>query len=275
MGRHLAAVLLVVPALAAAGCGSDTVDSVAPAASSALPFDGDTRWHGAVLSEDGLSLEVVVGSQPTGDGPCEQRFRHEVLETPESVTVAVDEVESTMTETVPCTLALTPQVIEIDLKEPLGTRALHDGVQAASQPVWRRAEVVRVEVLPEGVTADDVTASPDFDRGPDYWTLAAQVPSGPGWDLWIDQAPASSFTPPSTAPGKVIDVLNIDGNEAEIWEYFNHTGHLVHWTVDGLDLTVRAEIHTVNLSEPQSFANPEVAFIDDDLIRVAEGIAVP
>lgn len=275
MRRHLVVVLVTVSALAGAGCGRDATTSAAPVTSPEPALKADTKWDGAVLSVDGLSFEVWVGSQPAGDGPCEQRFRHEVVETPESVTVSFDEAEPATTETAPCKAMLTPQLFEIDLEQPLGTRALYDGVQAVPQPVWRRAEVVRVEALPEGIVADELTASPDLDQGPDTWTLSAQVSSGPGWDLWVDQGPAGSFTPPTTAPGKVIDTLTINGNEAEMYEYFNHTGRLIHWTEGGLDLTVRAELHTANLSQPQSFANPEVSFIDDDLIRIADGVVVP
>jgi hypothetical protein len=275
MRRHLALVLMVASALAAAGCGSDAVEPAAPVTSPEVALDADTKWDGAVLSVDGLSFEVWVGSQPAGDGPCEQRFRHEVIETPESVTVSFDEVEPATTETAPCKAILTPQMFVIDLEQPLGTRAVYDGVEAVPQPVWRRDEVVSVEALPEGIVADELAASPDLGQGPDAWTLSAQVPSGPGWDLWVDQGPAGSFTPPMTAPGKVIDTLTINGNEAEMYEYFNHTGHLIHWTEGGLDLTVRAELHTSNLSQPRNFANPEVSFIDDVLIRIAEGVVVP
>ncbi|WP_421121560.1 hypothetical protein ACE2AJ_09350 [Aquihabitans daechungensis] len=275
MRRHLVVVLLVASALAAAGCGSDAVEPAAPVTSPEAALDADTRWDGAVLSVDGLSLEVRVGSQPAGDGPCEQRFRHKVIETPESVTVTFDEAEAATTETAPCNAIHTPQVFEIDLEEPLGARALYDGVQAEPRPVWRQDEVVMVEVLPEGVVADELTASPELDQGPDSWTRSAQVPSGPGWDLWIDQGPAGSFTPPTTAPGTLIDKLTINGKEAEMYEYFNHTGRLIHWTEGGLDLTVRAELHTANLSQPQSFANPEVSFINDVLTRIADGVVVP
>ena len=86
---------------------------------------------------------------------------------PESVTVTFDEAEPATTETAPCKALLTPQVFEIDLEEPLGVRALYDGVQAVPRPVWRRAEVVGVQVLPEGVAADELTASPEVDQGPD------------------------------------------------------------------------------------------------------------
>ena len=50
---------------------------------------------------------------------------------------------------------------------------------------------------------------------------------------------------------------------------------MVHWSEGGLDITVRAELHTGNMSEPRTFANPDVAFIDDVLLQVAEGIAIP
>ena len=246
--------------------------------STSSPVEADTSWLGAILSVDGLTLELDVGSQPDGDGPCEQRFQHEVTETEDAVTVAFDLLEQTTPPTGPvggCNLMLQPQHFEIRLDAPLGDRTLYDGVQPQPQQVWRLAEVVEPTVLPDGVTADDLVRSPGGDLGPVHWSQYAEVRSGPGWDLWIDQGPAGSFTPPSTEPGEVIATTEIHGIEAAIYEYFNHTGHMVHWTEGGLDITVRAELHTVNMSEPLSFANPDVAFIDDVLIRVAGGIAIP
>lgn len=278
-----AVVVLVVGAAAAlTGLGRETDDAASvvagpdPGVTTTPPASSmaDTSWTLAILSSDGMTLEITVGIQPAGEGPCEQQFRYEVTETEHAVTVAFAQVEQTTTATEPvaCEDVLQPQSFEIELDSPLGDRALYDGVQPQPRQVWRLAEVVVPTVLPDGVTADDLGRSPGTDFGPVHWTQHAVVPSGPGWDLLIDQGRAGSFTPPS---GDVIATTEIHGNEATIYEYFNHTGHMVHWTEGGLDLTVRAELHTVNMSEPRSFANPDVAFIDDVLLQVADGIAIP
>lgn len=276
--RRSLRVLVPVLALSVSACaGGDTHAVSATTNSTSSQLEADTIWFGAVLSVDGMTLELSVGSQPEGDGPCEERFQYEVTETEDAVTVAFDQLEQTTATTGPvaCIAMAQPQQFEIQLDAPLGDRALYDGVQPQPQQVWRLAEVVEPTVLPDGVTADDLVREPRGERKETSWSQYAEVPSGPRWDLWIDQGPAGSFTPPSTAPGEVIDTTQIHGNEATIYEYFNHTGHMVHWTEGGLDITVRAELHTVNMSEPLSFANPDVAFVDDVLIRVADGIAIP
>lgn len=274
----MAAAWAIVALAATGGCGAGADDPAAPATAPTTArqrVDADTSWPAAVLSVDGLRLEIAIGSQPEGDGPCEQRFLHEVIEEANSVTVAFEEVASPSIESQPCALALQQQIVELELDGPLGDRELIDGSDGARRPVWRRADLVVPEVLPEGVADDDLEVTPSFDQGTQAWTMLAQVDSGPGWDLWIDQLPAGTFTPPSTAPGAVVDTVAIGGDEATIYEYFNHTGHLIRWSEDGLDLTIRAELHTIDMDDPQSFANPSVAFIDDELVAIAEGLRVP
>jgi len=277
--RALGIVLASTLAVAVIACSDDDGEVVtATNGPPSTPVDADTSWSGAILSIDGMTLELSVGSSPEGDGPCEQRFQHEVIEAEDAVTVAFDLLEQVTTtiEPVPCVAMRQPQTFDVSLDAPLGDRALYDGVQPQPQLVWRLAEVVNPTVLPDGVTAADLVRSPaGEEQGPLAWSQFAQVPSGPGWDLWIDQGPTGSFIPPSTAPGEVIATTEIHGVIATIYEYFNHTGHLVHWTEGGLDITVRAELHSSNMSEPFSFANPDVAFIDDELIAVADGISVP
>jgi hypothetical protein len=277
--QTLGVVLASTVAVALTACGDDDAEPVsARDAPTSTPVDADTSWGGAIVSMDGTTLELSVGSSPEGDGPCEQRFQHEVIETEDTVTVAFDLLEQVTTtiEPVPCVAMAQPQHFEIHLEAPLGDRPLYNGVEPEPQDVWWLADVVEATVLPDGVSADDLDKFPG--GGPDsvgHWSQSAQVPSGPGWDLWIDQAPEGSFVPPSTEPGEVIATTEVHGVEATMYEYFNHTGHLVHWTEGGLDITVRAELHTANMSEPFSFANPDVAFIDDEIIAVADGISVP
>lgn len=272
--------LLFGPAivLTVGACSDSGADVAAVATSSpSTPVDADMPWHGAVLAEDGMTLELSVGSRPAGDGPCEQQFEHAVTETDELVTIAFDQVEptTTTTDSVACTLMAQPQRFDIDLQVPLGDRDVHNGIDDEAQPVWRRADVVEPTVLPDGVTHADLGASPNRSRdgSPRSWSQHADATSGPGWDLWIDQQPAGSFMVPKDAD--VVSTTTVHGTEATIYEYFNHTGHMIHWTENGVEITVRAELHTVNMSEPLSFANPDVAFIDDVLIQVADGIAVP
>jgi hypothetical protein len=236
-------------------------------------FKADTSWSGAVLSVDGMTLQIRIGTQHEGDGPCEQRFEHKVSETNANVTVAFRQIPSPTDtkEPVVCARTMASQAVEIRLAAPLGDRLLFDGVNPTPQQVWRRADVVRPTVLPAGVTAGDLVVMP----GPANWSQSAQVTSGPGWDLWIDQAPAGSITPSTNPPDKAIATATVHGQAATIYEYFNHTGHMIQWTEGGLDITVRAELHTANMSTPQSFANPQVAFVDPLIIRIANGITIP
>ncbi len=238
------------------------------------PFKADTRWSRAILSADGMTLTISVAGAPAGDGPCEERFLYHVTETDHSVTVAFRRATSASTTApIACPDVLVTQRFDIRLHAPLGDRPLYDAIGQQPRPVWHVADVVRPTVLPGGITVHDLTPTPG--SAPLDWSQSAQVTSGPGWDLWIDQGPAGSFTAPSTAPAKVVATTEVHGSEAKIYEYFNSTGHLIHWTEHGLDVTVRAELHTGNMSEPQSFANPQVAFIDPLLVRIAGGIVVP
>jgi LysM repeat protein len=242
----------------------------------AAPFKADTMWSGAELSIDGMTLQISIGSQPEGDGPCEQRFENKVTETNGSVTVAFRQIAHVATSTtgpVVCQFSMRPQTVAIRLAAPLGDRLLFDGMNPTPQPVWHRTEVVQPTVLPEGVSAADLLVRPGHLVG--RWSQSAQVASGPGWDLWIDQAPAGAITPNAYAPYNVVASANVHGHAITIYEYSNHTGHLIYWTEGGLDITVRAELHTANMSTPQSFANPQVAFIDPLLIRIANGITIP
>jgi hypothetical protein len=72
-----------------------------------------------------------------------------------------------------------------------------------------------------------------------------------------------------------VATTKVHGHDANVYEYFNFTGREIHWTEHGLDVTVRAELHTSNMQPPYSFANPEVAFIEGTLIHVANGIVMP
>lgn len=277
-----------VAVLLAAACSDDgttvtaddTDDGVdrATQPSESADLEADTPWHAAELSEDGMTLMFSIGGSPEGDGPCEQRFEHSVTEDAESVTVAFDRVEATTTTTpeerVLCNDIAAPQRFEVTLVEPLGDRPVFDGTEDQARSILRRAEIVEATVLPQG--ADDLVASPNIEnRGGHGWSQSAQVSSGPGWDLWIDQHPEGSFVEPSTEPGAVVTTTTVRGIPAQVWEYFNHTGRMVHWVEGGLDITVRAELHTVNMDEPMSWANPSVQFIEDEILAVAEGIVLP
>lgn len=297
--RPLLLGLLPALALLGAGCGDDaqggsatttsrggsatTTSTVGSATTTTMPaaVEADTSWGTPLLSADGMALELRVGSRPEGDGPCEQRFRHQVIETNDDVTIAFDLLELPAETTTPavCPANVVPQDVRIVLDAPLGDRQVYDGVQTQPKDVGRLAEVVVPEVLPDGITIDDVTQTPRPDAGPLSWSQAVAVPSGPGWALFIDQGPIGSFTSPSTEPGTVIDTIEVHGNEAKVYEYFDDAGYyarrMVQWTEGGLDITVRAELLTASMAEPHSFANPDVAFIADTLVRVADGIVVP
>ena len=277
-GRYCVLVLAVT--LMAAGCGSDHA-SARSATTTTLPdarpaFEANTSWDRAVLSVDGRTLQIGVSGAPAGDGPCDERYEHAVIETKERVTVEFRTSMNAPHSTVPvaCPQVLEERTVDIRLRAPLGNRPLYDGMSPQPKPVWRLADVVDATVLPDGVTAADLTPTP-AGPAPLSWSQTAEVSSGPGWDFFIDQGPVGSFARPSTAPAKVVDTTKVHADDANIYEYFNSTGREIHWTEGGLDITVRAELHTSNMRAPHSFANPGVAFIEGTLIRVANGIVVP
>jgi hypothetical protein len=108
-----------------------------------------------VLSADGRTLTILVGFAPAGDGPCEQRFAHEVVERDGSVTVAFDELPRTpLGEGGGCDDVLRPQRFDIELAAPLGDRAVYDGVRPDPQVVHRLADVVEVTTVPDGWAAE-------------------------------------------------------------------------------------------------------------------------
>jgi hypothetical protein len=276
MLRRRVVLILAVVAVAASACGSGHPNA-GSATTTALPtFKADTSWDGAVLSVDGRTLQIGIPGEPKGDGPCEERFVYRVTETKQRVTVAFRSVVNPTATTAPvaCPLVLSMQRFTIRLRSPLGTRPLYDGVKPQAQPVWRKADIVDATVLPAGVAHADLLSEP-ASPAPNTWSQTAQVASGPGWDFFIDQGPAGTFVAPTTAPAKIVATTKVHGHDANVYEYFSSTGREIHWTENGLDITVRAELHTSNLRAPQSFANPEVAFVEPTLIRVANGIVEP
>ncbi len=277
LGRSLRIGAIVAVASACGGASTPksspttTVTTTAPSPS----FKADTSWGRAVLHTDGTTLTIEVSGAPIGDGPCNVRYEHEVIETDTSVTVAFRQLRRSTTTRgdIACPAIAMLQPFVIHLKAPLGERKLYDGVDTEPKQVWRMTDIVEPTVLPDGITIEALERVPSG-KGTLAWMQYAEISSGPGWDLFIDQAPAGSFVAPETSPGTIVGRYTVHGNDAAMYEYFNFTGHEIHWTEGGLDITVRAELHTSNISKPQSFENAQVAFIDPLLVRIADGIVV-
>lgn len=264
-------VLVIVVGLAVAAVGNRTgrggdhqtvyAGSTSTTTDQKLDVDANTSWFEADLSEDGLTLTLSVGHSPPGDGPCEQTFTHDVVETSDSVTIAFEEQASTTTSTgpVPCIAMAQPQTFTIELAEPLGGRAVYDGVQPEPRTIHRAAEIEFVSVtwLPDGWARQSASAETLEDGGQfgqqDFGT------EGADWYVYIVQAPAGWFKAPGEG-GEGVDVT-VNGIAAKRYNWFNGTAQTIHWVQDGLDISVTGE-----MQGPPTFTH------DDDLLRIARGV---
>lgn len=265
-------VLVIVVGLAVAAVGNSTgrggdhqtvyAGSTSTTTDQKLDVDANTPWFEADLSEDGLTLTLSVGSSPRGDGPCEQTFTHDVVETSDSVTIAVEEQPSSATSTgsAVCEAMAWPQVFTIELAEPLGGRAVYDGVQPEPRTIHRASELVSATWLPGGWVLQ--SASPEtLEDGGHFWQQYFGTEGG-DWHAYIIQAPAGWFKAPPEG-GEGVDVT-VNGIAAKRYDWFNGTAQTIHWVQDGLDISVTGE-----MQGPPTFTH------DDDLLRIAQGVRMP
>ncbi|MDY7101460.1 MAG: PEP-CTERM sorting domain-containing protein, partial [Actinomycetota bacterium] len=239
------------------------------------PLDADVPWYGdAILDEDDRTLHLSVGSSPEGDGPCEQRFDHEVTETAESVTIAFDLLErpsndSAASGPIACKAMAEPQTFEFTLSEPLGDRLLFDGLSDTPQIVHRKAELLDLTYLPVELEGAEVYGLPCNDGYPcgigsgDHagWQQTVRPGADADWYVSVRQRTEGTFT----APGAKLGEVEVRGVVADLYEGRNGTLHLLHWTEDGLDVAVRGEVR----SRRTSFS------YDDELVAIAEGLRFP
>lgn len=265
-GSVLAVVLVAAVAVAAIArhdAGDETVYAGQPdtTATPRLGIDADTPWDAATLSADGRTLTIEVGNQPEGTGPCQQSFRHDVAQTAAAVTVGFQAVAPTST-TAPalCVDTFQPQTFQIRLDAPLGDRPVYDGVQRQPRTIHRLGDLVQVTGLPDG-WAPERAAPLDFADGTSGWQQDFRK-DGEDWYLYVIQAPAGWYRPASDTTAT--ERLTVGGHDATRTEWFNRTAHTIHWTQDGLDLTVTGEAQG-----PPTFTH------DDELLRIAAGIRLP
>jgi hypothetical protein len=223
--------------------------------------DPDTEWSDPVLSEDGRRLTIMVGSAPPGDGPCDQNFDYEVVETGESVTVGFEELPAPASSNDParvaCTDMLQPQRFDIDLSAPLGDREVYDGVRPEPKKLHRLAELVDVTTVPNGWTAEEPAIAGVEENG---WQQTF-LKDGADWYFAVNQEPASDATTPEGTPTPVT-VHGIEG--LRYAGQMSGTMESIRWTEDGVTITVWGE-----MQGPPTFTH------SDDLLQIAEGVRLP
>jgi hypothetical protein len=222
--------------------------------------DPDTAWSDPVLSEDERTLTIMVGSSPAGDGPCDQNFVHEVIETGESVTVGFERLPGPpASEDVGCPDVSEPQRFDIELSAPLGERQVYNGVRREPQTVHRLAELVDVTTVPDGWTAEEPTIAGSQENGW-YWQQTFYNDSA-DWYFAVSQQPASDAAPQHGTPTPVM-VHGIEG--VRYTGQMRGTMESISWLEGGVMITVSGE-----MQGPPTFTH------SDELLQIAEGVRLP
>lgn len=215
-------------------------------------LEADTSWESLTLAGD----RTLVISVLTGVPPCDDDFDHDVVETDESVTVAVQSHAHTPPPSgnVVCPDMAVPKSIEVELGAPLGDREVFDAIHAEPQPVHRASDLVDVTDVPAG------------------WSGAWQVTPGHGWQNtfhkdgadWyfaVNQEPTAEATTPEGTPSPVT-VHGIRGTRYS--GQMNGTMESIVWVEGGLTITVWGE-----MQGPPTFTH------HDELLQIAEGVRLP
>jgi hypothetical protein len=220
--------------------------------------DPDIEWSDPILSKDGRTMTIMVGSAPPGDGPCDQNFKHEVTETERSVTVRFEKLPSPrLGEGEACAEMLRPQRFDIALGAPLGHRAVYDGLRPEPQKVHRLDQLVRVTTVPSGWSADEPAIAGAEENG---WQQAFHK-DGADWYFAVNQQPTPDATTPEGTPTPVtvhgIDALRYTGQ-------MNNTMETIVWTEQNITISVWGE-----MQGPPTFTR------SDQLLQIADSVRLP
>ena len=84
-----------------AGCSGGSA-APTPETAPALSVAADTPWFEVTLEPDGRTLQFSIGSSKAGDGPCDERFVFDTVQTAERVVVGFEMLHGpTMVEPTP------------------------------------------------------------------------------------------------------------------------------------------------------------------------------
>lgn len=218
----------------------------------------DTPWSDPILSPDERTLTIEVGAAPPGDGPCDENYRHEVVETDTSVTVGFEKLPSPPgSDGAVCVAMAQPQHIAVELDAPLGDRPAYDGVRPGPQTVHRLDTLAEVTYVPDGWTAGEpLTAG----TAEDAWDQPFSR-DGAGWSFSVVQEPTSAATTPEGTPLPV----TVHGTEGVRYSgQVDGAMESIRWVEGDVTLTVRGL-----MDRPAPFAHGA------ELLRIAEGVRLP
>jgi len=267
-GPVVAVVALLTVAAVARGRddgGVVTATEPAPTTTTEPPFDQlaiepETHWNTPILSADGRTLEISVSTSCGSDGGSD----HDVVETPDSVIVAVGSAEDEATTSAPngaCGLEVSIDTIEIPLQDPLGGRDLYDGIDPEPRDdVLRKADLVEVTYVPAGFEAVEEETYMTSIEEP--WQRNFRAPAGAGWYFAVMQVP-TRYAAQWRGDDEPITPITIDGHPAE----------LITGQFSGSMETIRFELGDLTVSVWSEGPNPSDH--RDELVRIAEGIRPP
>ncbi len=220
-----------------------------------LAFEPDVEWDDAVLSADGKTLTVTASRVLHNSRSCQLDVLHDVVETDDAVTIGLkDATAPEDTTPMACKAVLVPAVVKIPLNEPLGDRAVFDGVRPKARTVLRLAELVQVTYVPAGFTTN-----PDDIPSKDTNVQQTYNADGADWYFAVNETKAATPTDLPGATSTPILVNDIEG--VRITGQMNNTMESIRFPLGGRTVTVWGE-----MQGPPTFTHA------DELQKIAEGI---
>lgn len=222
-----------------------------------LAFAPDVEWDSAVLSADGKTLTVTAGRVLHDSRRCQLKVLHDVVQTDDAVTIGLKDAtapEEADAAARVCEEMYTPTVVRVPLDEPLGDRAVFDGVRTKARTVLRLADLVQVTYVPAGFTTnpDDIAAG-------DSNVQQTYKADGADWYFAVNE---TKDTAPTDLPGATSTPIMVNDIEGvRITGQMNNTMESIRFPLGERTVTVWGE-----MQGPPTFTH------SDELLKIAQGI---
>jgi hypothetical protein len=188
-------------------------------------------WWKARVDRTGTKVTLYV-TRPPDEPPCDGTWRLRAGTTvgADEVTAVVEDVSATGMGCSPDNF-MTP--VQVTLPEPLADRALVDGYDGSSRPVYREADLPKVPTGPDGWS--EVPGHFSVGHGPiseqdGAWYLGYTRSGGP--DIRITGAPPMQAL---TSDGARIDTVDVAGAPGTIYTHPDEaTGYELRWEASGV-----------------------------------------